>query len=254
MAAVFSSASGGFITGDEWKDAVKDYSVYVPLTVPLYLGGDFAGEDTRGRDVDENVLIGVIGIKEDKKDMIQLAYANSWFKTKKEIIYDDIKRFPNTAKFAYDKVGVGDSVKNDLIEKNILAEYQIESLTYSLPNKSEVYYNLKHLFEQRKIRVPNIPKLKEQLLGLRFEKTEGGYIKVHHKSEGLHDDYADALANACYAARILKGIPVEVTFIPHPQNIKSTEKKQNKGDLIFCLQCNDYHWTSQPHKDMEVFT
>ena len=84
-------------------------------------------------------------------------------------------------KFAYDKVGVGDSVKNDLKKEGTLSEHQIEALTYSLPNKSEVYYTLKHLFEQRKIIVPNNPKLKEQIRGLYFEKPEGSnYIKIHH--------------------------------------------------------------------------
>ena len=39
-----------------------------------------------------------------------------------------------------------------------------------------------------------MPKLKEQLLGLRFERTDGGHIKVHHASEGLHDDLADAFS------------------------------------------------------------
>lgn len=238
MAAIFSSASGGFITLDEWKDAVRDYSVYSPLTIPLYLGGDFAGEDTKGRDVDESMLIGIIATKEDKKDMLQVTYVQPFpLRTKKEIIYAELQRFTNIAKFAYDKVGVGDSVRNDLIERSILADYQIETLTYSLPNKSEVYYNLKHLFEQRKIIVPNISKLKEQLLGLRFEKTEGGYIKIHHKTERLHDDWADALANACYAARVLKGMPVELTIIPHTQ-IKAEGIK--KGTLMICKECGEY--------------
>src|SRR3990167_4862250 len=158
--ADFASASGGFITQSEWNDAVKDYLVMPEPNKPLYLGGDFAGEDTKGRDLDKNVLFGVQHYKEEgnPRKLIKVVYNKDYpLRTKKEKIYEDIKQL-NAVKFAYDKVGVGDSVKNDLKDKNVLSEFQIESLTYSLPNKSEVYYNLKHLFEQRKLIVPNLLK------------------------------------------------------------------------------------------------
>ena len=234
--ASFTSASGGFITQAEWDDAVKDYLVMPPPNLPIYLGGDFSGEDTKGRDLDLNALFGVISFKfsSSLKEMIKVVYEKTFAaRTRREIIYENIKHL-NVAKFAYDKVGIGDSVKNDLKDRNILQEYQIESLTYSLPNKSEVYYNLKHLFEQRKIIVPNLPELKKQLLGLRFEKTEGGYIKVHHATEGLKDDLADALANACYAARIKNKEPY--IGIATKASI-SQILDQNKLNTLICPEC-----------------
>ena len=237
MAAVFSSGSGGFITEDEWKDAVRDYQLIAPAR--FFLGGDFAGEDTKGRDVDQSVLAGAEGIKENNKEMVKTCYLKEFpLRTKKEIIYSEISMFKEQIiKFAYDKVGVGDSVKNDLKERSILSEHQIEALTYSLPNKSEVYYNLKHLFEQRKIIVPNNEKLKEQLLGLRFEKTEGGYIKIHHKTESLHDDMADAVANACYAARILKGTE---PYIGIAKKSYYSESVLNQGsNTLICPRCEE---------------
>lgn len=236
MAAVFSSGSGGFITEDEWKDAARDYNLIAPAR--FFLGGDFAGEDTKGRDVDQSALFGAENIKETK-DMVKVCYQKDFpIRTKKEIIYNEISMLKEQiVKFAYDKVGVGDSVKNDLKERGILSEHQIEALTYSLPNKSEVYYNLKHLFEQRKIIVPNLPKLKEQLLGLRFEKTEGGYIKIHHKTEALHDDWADALANACYAARILKGAE---PYIGVAKKSYFSENALNQGKFtLICPRCEE---------------
>lgn len=257
MAAVFSSASGGFITEQEWNDAMVNY---IPIpSEQFYLGGDFAGEDTKGRDLDHSVLAGVeLFIKRNPFIQkigvhgVKVCYLKEFpIRTKKEEIYTEISTLKQQIiKFAYDKVGVGDSVKNDLKDLNLLSENKIEALTYSLPNKSEVYYNLKHLFEQRKIIVPNNQKLKEQLLGLRFERTEGGYIKIHHKTESFKDDLADSLANACYAATILKGTPVEAIFIPHTTRKEAI--KSNKGDLLFCLQCNDYHWTSEPHIEITI--
>lgn len=205
-AAVFASATGGFITQVEYEDAVREYRLIPQDT--KYLGGDFAGEDTKSRDVDETVIIGADHLKEDGHVKVRITHRKAYpLRCKKTIVYEDIKQFPNLSKFAYDKVGIGDSVKNDLIDRGILPEYKIESLTYSLPNKSEVYYNLKHLFEQRLIVLPpGINKLKEQLLGLRFEKTDGGHMKIHHARSGMHDDWADALANVCYAAKRLQGV------------------------------------------------
>ncbi len=248
-AATFSSASGGFITAAEYKAAVSIYPMKVELNIPLALGGDFAGEDTKSRDVDETVLFGGNKITEEKIDKVKIVYLQCFpLRVKKADVYAEISKFRNVSQFAYDKAGVGDSVKNDLIDRHILAEYQIDALTYSLPNKSDVYYNMKHLFEQRKIIIPDHPKLKEQLLGLRFEKTDGGHIKVHHASEGLHDDWADALANCCWATMRGSAVPVEGTFISHHKvRAKKKENYKNKGEYVVCAKCQDYHWNNQEH-------
>jgi hypothetical protein len=242
-AAVFSSPTGGFITLDEYRDATRNYPVFPPPDTPICLGGDFAGEDTSSREVDSTVLFGGIKVEEDKKEKVKIVYFKEFPpKTKKTVVYDEISRIKNILRFSYDKVGVGDSVKNDLIDRKILSEYQIESLTYSLPNKSEVYYNLKHLFEQRKIIIPDVPKLREQLLSLRFEKTEGGHIKVHHPDKGkIHDDWADALANCVWAVIRSSAVPVELEIVRSIEEKEEPEKK-NKGTLVYCKNCDDFHW------------
>lgn len=243
-AAVFSSASGGFITEHEYNDAVSLYPMVIPENMPLYLGGDFAGEDTQSRAIDESVLIGAV--QEDNK--LRVVYLKVFPpRTKKTTIYQEIATLKNVYKFAYDKVGVGDSVKNDLIERGILNETQIESLTYSLQNKSEVYYNLKHYFEQRKLILPEFHRLKEQTTNLHFEKTEGGHIKIHHASEKAHDDLADALANCVYLARLKA--PVNLTIINQPI-IKQV--RQNKGEFMYCVKCDNYYWSNLGHNDCAV--
>ncbi|MEK6882312.1 MAG: Hint domain-containing protein, partial [Nanoarchaeota archaeon] len=113
--------------------------------------------------------------------------------TKKTEIYEEIKRLKdsgiNIAKFCYDKVGVGDKVKNDLIDNGILNEYQIESLTYSLQNKSEVFVNFQSCFEQGILKGRDIGELREQLFGLEVTQMEGSsHLKIHHRTEGIHDD------------------------------------------------------------------
>ncbi|HEC64187.1 MAG TPA: hypothetical protein ENI23_02710 [bacterium] len=231
-AATFSSSSGGFITEEEYNDAEEDYKIQ-PNQVS-FLGGDFAGEDTLSRDVDETVLIGTSHAKVKKTLKVKIDYYKQFpLRTKKTKVYEEIKKFSNLSKFAYDKMGVGDSVKNDLKDRGILPEYKIESLTYSLPNKSEVYYNMKHLFEQRLVILPKgLAKLKEQLLGLRFEKTDAGHIKVHHATEGLHDDWADALANSLFAAKRLLGA------VPSFSALKPKESKpEEQSDKLYTLIC-----------------
>ena len=230
-AARYSSATGGFITKQEFNDAKCEDSFQIDITKPLYLGGDFAGEDTHSRDVDLSVLYGIqVESPGEENSKLKLVYCREFEpRTLKKEIYEEIARLNeeySIAMFAYDKVAIGDSVLNDLQDRNILAEDQIEPLTYSLPNKSEVYYNLKHLFEQRKIKISGFDyfnRLQEQLLNMKFIKTPGGFIKVHGAKDlqirriagrevaqfkkEVHDDHADAFANACYAARLESAIP-----------------------------------------------
>lgn len=262
-AAVFSSSTGGFITAAEYDAAVKafvdkEYKPVPSLTVPLYFGGDVAGEDTVSRDVDSSVLIGGIKIREEEIDKAKIEYTNEFpLRSKKELLYNELARFENIAQFAYDKMGVGDSVKNDLVDRHILAEYQIEALTYSLPNKSDVYYNMKHLFEQRKILLPSgLTKLREQLLGLRFERTQAGHmtkpqIKIHHE-QGLHDDWADALANCCWAIMRGSAVPVHADFIAYEKENKPKEKRKNRGEYLVCSKCSDYHWETEEHECITI--
>ena len=170
-------------------------------------------------------------------------------------MYEEIKRLNKeySVRFGYDKMGVGDSVRNDLIDKNILSQSQIEVLSYSLPNKSEVYYNLKHIFEQSRLKISNQVnnELREQLLGLRFEKTTAGHMKnpvimIHHSKEKVHDDHPDAFANACWVALRSESGPVSLTLIKPSKIMKYNKKYEcNSCGEIFdnigrdkCPYCN----------------
>ncbi len=254
-AAVFSSAIGGFITGKEYDDAVKEPSdMAMPESDPLYIGGDFAGEDTRGRDVDDTIFFGAVRVQEEKLIKAKVVYLKEFPKraSKNKLVYPEIERLQSMYSiggFGYDKVGVGDSVKNDLIDRGILPEYLIENFTYSLPNKSEIYYNMKGLFEQRRVILPDIPKLKEQLMGLRFERTDAGHIKVHHKKEEFHDDYADALANCLWmATRFGSGITVAFVEQTNRGKMKKEKKKPTARVAVLCKYCGMNAWSSQPEE------
>lgn len=225
-AAEHIDASGGFITLDQY-DRFASYNI--PLSLPLgcvlYLGGDFASEDAKGKNTDWNTIYGVI--KVPNKDYpgnprIRVVYRSEWPpNTKKEVIYNEIARLKGLCtigKFAYDKVGIGDKVKNDLIGRNILGDSQIEPLTYSLPNKSDVFLNLQSLFEHDLLEGRDIAKLKEQLLSLKVEQPPGSiHLKIHHKTGNLHDDDPDALANACFVARVSGQVSLSVVYPEKPK-------------------------------------
>lgn len=221
-AAEYVSVDGGFITLDDYRKFAKyDVPMAVPNGCSLFLGGDFAGEDVKSKARDGNVLYGAIHVPNPDNPLFpktRVVYRKIWPSgTPKNLVYAEIERLSKIAsisRFAYDKVGVGDSVKRDLIERGILNEYQIESLTYSLPNKSDVFLNLKSMFKQDLVEGRDIPELREQLLSLKVEQPDGSvHLKIHHKREGIHDDEPDALANVCWVARLVDSPPVSVSII-----------------------------------------
>jgi len=210
-AAEYMLSSGGFIDQAEYQ-RFAEYNT--KLAIPpstIFLGGDFSSEDPKHKNTDFSTLYGVVHVPNrlyPRNPRIRLVYYNEFPpRTKREVIYNEIDRIKNLdgvyiAKFGYDRVGVGDSVKRDLVGMGILSDGQIEALTYSLPNKSDVYLNFQNLFKQDMIEGTHIPKLELQILALKTEKPVGSpHIKVHHKTEGVKDDHPDALANACFVAK-----------------------------------------------------
>jgi hypothetical protein len=222
------------------------------------LGGDFASEEPKAKGRDNTVLYGVIQVKNiayPQYPRIRVVYRKSFppGSSRDKEIYPEIERLTRlpgvtVAKFCYDKVGVSDSVKNDLIGRGILTEFQLEPLTYSLPNKSEVYLNMQTLFQQDMLEGASIPELEKEILALRVEQPVGSiHIKVHHKTEGIHDDEPDALANACFAARSVGYFPTSFSFI---ENSNGVVGAAHKGTLLYCTKCENYHWDKCPSSSL----
>ncbi len=248
FAATYEDVAGGFITKEQY-DQFASYksNLIIPRDQTLYLGGDFVSEDPKGKNRDWAVLYGVIQVRRVEKDekdrlpRIKVVYWREWPPgTKITKIYAEIRRLVNSGvrigKFAYDKVGVSDKIYNDLIDRGILSKYNMEVLTYSLPNKSDVYINFQTLFEQGLIEGCDIPKLREQIMGLKVEQPLGSvHLKIHHRTEGIKDDHPDALANACFAAkRLIGSIP---SFTPLKSNPNAPKKPSEKKHTLICPEC-----------------
>lgn len=263
-AAEFSEASGGFITYKEWLDATKPYEEGINPGLDLHLGLDKTGEDTKPSDkLDWSWLIGVHVRENEGKKTVEMAYWKSWYgkdyvyykeegKTGNQI-YDELERLQKTCPVSgitYDKVGVGDSVLHDLLDRQIFTESQINPQTFSLPNKTDIYNNMKSLFEKRLIRIPADSTLKEQLLGLRFERTEAGHLKIHHASENLKDDAPDALACSCWQALRVSGGQASFSFIPTPEPKTKGRQESSlfpkKGMMLAaCQNCYEYAYVQK---------
>ena len=100
-----------------------------------------------------------------------------------------------------DETGLGGGVV-DLARRR---EYPVRGITFSLSEKSKMYSNIRMIFENKKIVVPQDDKrVLYQLSYLKRAYTEEGKLKVK-VDEGTKDDHADALALACNAVSFGEG-------------------------------------------------
>ncbi len=91
----------------------------------------------------------------------------------------------------------------------------------------------------------DIIQLREQMMGLEVTRPDGSvHLKIHHRTEGIHDDDPDALANACWAAKRLSSVPVSAEFLEYDEikeendDCKHVELKSVEGEL-FCKACGE---------------
>ena len=102
-----------------------------------------------------------------------------------------------------DKTGMGEGPADFIRESlggGLSDDYRVQALRFSVQSKMDIYSNLKKLMVQGKLKIPNHKKLIYQLMDLRYELMSSGDMKIHHSDKG-HDDYADALALACWACK-----------------------------------------------------
>jgi len=251
-AAEYEDVEGGFITAEQYE-AFSSYKhrFIIPPGCNLFLGLDVASEDPKGKNTDWHVMYGITQVPRSEKDAedrlprLKVVYMNEWKPgTSVKEVYEEIRRIKNSGinipKLAYDKVGVGDKIQNDLIDRGILSKHNLEVLTYSLPNKSDVYINFQTMFEQGLIEGMDIPKLKDQIFGLKVEQPLGSvHLKIHHATEGIKDDHPDALANACFAAKRLINTTASFSTL---KEAKKQAEPLSEMKLLVCPECESTNY------------
>ena len=102
----------------------------------------------------------------------------------------------NIAMVGWDNTGVGKGLEDFV---NRIREFGILTMPveFSLKNKSRIYTLFKLLVEQDRITMPFIEECDKQLSMLRFKRSDGNTLRVHHENEKDRDDFPDALAGVC---------------------------------------------------------
>ena len=101
----------------------------------------------------------------------------------------------NFKRIVVDATGMGGGVTDALVEDRL----PVEGFQFSYKSKAEVYFNLKQIFENQNMLLPENAKMRKQLLELQREQSEkSGFIKIFHPRRGA-DDYPTALALAAWS-------------------------------------------------------
>ena len=182
-----------YFTQELVSSCVEDYEIPhgINKKFDYYLGVDFA---RMGQDNSVFIIILFHAGGGKVMDIIE---------TKHKLLTDAIGRVINLneqyefEKILTDETGLGSGPTDVLVEK---FGYKVQGMHFTTKSKQDIYSNLKRMMQQRKIIIPNNKKLIYELLDLRYEIMSSGDLKIHHSERG-HDDYPDALALACWAAK-----------------------------------------------------
>ena len=242
-AAVYSTPEGAFVNPLDYELSEK---FNIPLSIPrgsvLYLGMDIAGTDSVSKNRDSNVLYAVTK-DNNPHPTITVRHWKSWpSNTPTQKLYSHIQTLNQNYvvhSLTYDKVGIGEKVRNDLLQQGILQASQILPQTYSVQNKTEIFVNLQNLYESKRIQAQPNSELKNQLLNLQVSQKKGSsHLKIHHKTSSGHDDHPDALANACFSACQSSGF--------------ASVKVVN--EVIENIQCKHYKLVSLPNGELQCLS
>jgi len=108
----------------------------------------------------------------------------------------------NADKIKVDAIGVGKGVYDRLVELKQPAQPIKVGMSATreperfLNQKSQFYWNLRTLFEEGRITIPNHSQLIKELRSMRYELTSAGKIKIIDP-EDKSPDYADSLMLSC---------------------------------------------------------
>lgn len=141
----------------------------------------------------------IIGIEEiDNKIVVKLvkSFQNTPFDEQTSAIQHIIQT-GHVTKVNIDSGGIGMPIAESLKRKN---GPLINPLTFNNELKQKMMVNLRMLFEQKKIVIPQHAQLINSLHKIERKKTETGLEKFEAQEDetGEHGDFAWALAMACY--------------------------------------------------------
>ncbi len=190
---------------------VDDVNAYFPMTlirpcidpdlpevyeVRQYNDITYAGYDPGGKQ-DPAALIVVT----KNKDGYALRYSKTWLNqdyTTTDFAVVDICKAMNVEKLFVDQTGLGSPILEHLNE--IYQKERVQGIFLTHKRKEELLLNLKLLFEQKIVSIPNDRELLANLNCINYERSHTGNYYFKH-GRGTHDDIAFALALAVWTAK-----------------------------------------------------
>ncbi len=114
-----------------------------------------------------------------------------------EQLLDSLLGIPSLRHACIDQTGIG----RQFVERAQKRSFRVEGVTFTAALKETLAYGLKSVIERRKLRIPNDPKLVDDLRSVQQIVGSGTHCRfdAEHSSNG-HADRFWALALAVYAA------------------------------------------------------
>lgn len=190
---------------------------------PIFFGIDF------GKKVDSTVLYAIEKTKNLIKTKFIREFKNPEYKTYESHLRE-IRRLIREVKpdfVSIDKGQAGQRIFEEL--KKDFGGGMIKGVDFTMSTKETMIVNLKFLFQDLGIVIPDDYDLKSQLHTIEKYVSESGLIRYRHKKKRQHDDYVWALALACDVARGKKESKV-IAFWTNPRGgKKKTVSKSLEG-------------------------
>lgn len=161
-----------------------------------YPDATYAGYDPGGK----QDPAGFIAVTKNK-DGYFVRHVKTWLNqdyTTTDFAVTDICKAMNVEKLFIDQTGLGNPILEHLNE--IYQKERVQGIFLTHKRKEELLLNLKLLFEQKLIHIPNDRELLANLNCITYERSHTGNYYFKH-GQGTHDDLAFALALAVWTAK-----------------------------------------------------
>jgi len=205
--AKFVSPLNAYFTSEEIEYAIESYRIVEPKRKPTKVISCDLGK------IHDSSVIEIGGLeaptKDSKDDIVRVdSIIEKPLGTQYSAVIGELKSLWASvmpARIMLDSTGAGEGPAEFLKSDGLV----VEAVKFSLQKKAEIYSVLKVLFEQKRIKIPNNKKLKDQLLSMMYEHTQLGFPKIYPPSSS-HDDYVDALALLAFGLISFKRVHVSV--------------------------------------------
>ena len=192
--AEFLDVQSSFFSAESIARCAREYDVAMVREEGLTyaLGIDWA----RTRDTSAMVVV-----SRDEEDHLRVAYLRGFLGVPMPDQVAFVRHLHAT--FAFRRIvsefaGLGVGPTDQLVRE--LGVHVVDAFTPTSERKALAYDALKQRFETGRLAIPMDPRLLAELRTLEFKLSSGGTLMIHHPGGGS-DDFADALAFACWPFR-----------------------------------------------------